>query len=77
MYVPYCKFLLLIFNALNIMLFVIFELRINWLKPFYTSLQPNETMLVILLSYAPKTLAKFVEGKNDKNICEMHDLSFE
>ena len=30
MYILYCKFLLLSFDALNRMLFVIFELRINW-----------------------------------------------
>ena len=30
MYIPYCKFLSLIFNVLNIMLSVIFKLRIDW-----------------------------------------------
>ena len=30
MYIPYCNFLLLIFNALNRMLSIIFELRIDW-----------------------------------------------
>ena len=30
MYIPYCKFLWLIFNALNRMLSAIFELRIDW-----------------------------------------------
>ena len=30
MYIPYCKFLLLILNAFNRMLFVIFKLKIYW-----------------------------------------------
>ena len=49
MYIPYCKFLLLIFNALNRMLSVILELRINWYtNKGQTSSIVNECNVVLL-----------------------------
>ena len=49
MYIPYCKFLCLIFNALNIMLSVIFELRIDWYtNKGQTSSTVNERKVVSL-----------------------------
>ena len=47
------------------------------IKPFYTGMHIIEIVPVIPLSYALKTLTKFVKGQNDKNICEMYDLCFE
>ena len=42
MYIPYCIFLGLIFNALNRMLSIIFELRIDW---YTNKRQTNSTVI--------------------------------
>ena len=58
MYIPDCKFLLLIFNALNRMLSIIFELRINWYtNKGQTSSTMNERNVVSLQSVAHGTVS--------------------
>ena len=53
MYIPYYKFLWLSFNALNIMLSVIFELRIDWYtNKGQTSSTVNKRNIVSLRSVA-------------------------
>ena len=55
MYIPYYKFLLLIFNALNRMLSIIFELRIDWYtNKGQTSSTVNERNVVSLQSVAQR-----------------------